>query len=142
MSLPSSPPLVSDLATEVRRLADRLRALGPARLARPLPPHASVADAGRAVAQALADLTAPLELPPTVDVGGMVSVSQPGQLPQAQVLVGQPRMLPRLTDAAVGDQVAVCGNDLVAVLRMRQDAATDSVRQRAIELLRELRLVL
>ncbi len=117
MSLPSSPPLVPNLATEVRRLADRLRALGPARLARPLPPYASAADAAHAVAQAVADLTAPLE-------------------------GAQSRVVPRLTDAAVGDQVAVCGNDLVAVLGTRQDEAAEGARHRAIDLLRELRLVL
>jgi hypothetical protein len=115
VSLPSSPPLAPDLATEVRRLADRLRALGPARLARPLPPYACAADAGHAVAQALADLAAPLES-------------------------RAPTVVPRLTDGAVGDQVAVCGNDLIAALSAGDDPAMNEIRQRAIELLRELRL--
>jgi hypothetical protein len=78
-----------DLAAAVQRVADRLRSLSDARLARPLPPHATRADAAHALAQQLADTCARLEGVPA-------------------------RPVPRLHDLAVGDQVAVTGHDLVA----------------------------
>ena len=73
----------------MERLSDRLRSLSDVRLARPLPPHASRADAAHALAQLLADGAARLE-------------------------EGPARAVPRLHDLAVGDQVAVTGHDLVA----------------------------
>ena len=85
-------PLASgahDLAGHVDRLAQRLRSLSEVRLARPLPPHASRADAAHALAQRLADASARLEGVPAHPV-------------------------PRLHDLTVGDQVAVTGHDLVA----------------------------
>ncbi|HSK27649.1 MAG TPA: hypothetical protein VK894_12140 [Jiangellales bacterium] len=86
-------PRADHLSAEVTRVADRLRALGHARLARPIDAVAgtgSVADAAHAIAQDLADLAADAE--------------------------GRPRRpVPRLADHAAGDQVAVTGHDLVAV---------------------------
>ncbi len=78
-----------DLAGHVERLARRLRSLSEVRLARPLPGHASRADAARALAQQLADAASRLEGLPV-------------------------RTVPRLHDFAVGDQVAVTGHDLAA----------------------------
>jgi len=70
-------------------VVDRLRASSLDALGRPVGRWGSRADAAYAVAQALADASADLE-----------------QLP--------PRVLPRLSDAVVADQVAVCGADLLA----------------------------
>ena len=80
---------VAELEGHVDRLADRLRALSEVRLARPLPPFDSRADAAHDLAQRLADDSARLEGAPV-------------------------RPVPRLHDLAVGDQVAVAGHDLVA----------------------------
>ena len=85
---------MADLRIEVDRLADRLRSLSDTRLARPLPPHASRADAAHALAQALAEADQGVE-------------QRTDPQPPAW------RRLPRLHDFAVGDQVAVTGHDLV-----------------------------
>lgn len=85
---------MSDLLIAVDRLADRLRSLSDTRLARPLPPHSSRADAAHTLAQALAQ----------ADQG----VEQRAD-PQPPAW----RRVPRLHDFAVGDQVAVTGHDLV-----------------------------
>ncbi len=85
---------MAELQVEVNRLADRLRSLSDTRLARPLPPHESRADAAHALAQALAD------------AGQGVEQRDDPQPPPW-------RRLPRLHDFAVGDQVAVTGTDLV-----------------------------
>ncbi|HSK54238.1 MAG TPA: hypothetical protein VK908_03205 [Jiangellales bacterium] len=75
----------------------------------------SVADAARDLVQQLADLAADAEARPR-------------------------RPVPRLGDYAVGDQVEVTGNDLVALARAGE---LDPDRQdRAVELLRDLRLAL
>ena len=84
------------LAADVRRVADRLRSLSQTRLARPCPPYPSAADAGRAAAAVLASSGAALEAAAGQPVGG--------------------HDLPRLSDFAVGDQVAVTGHDLLAAL--------------------------
>lgn len=113
---PTDP--VERLALEVRRVADRLRSLSLTRLAAPLPPYASRADAGHALAQRLADAAAGLE--------------------------GHPRRaVPRLGDESVGDQVAVTGADLVRIAPDAPDrtAAATSV-QAALDDLRALRLAL
>ena len=89
---PAPPPgadRVDELARELGRLADRLRSLSDVRLARPSPGRGSRADQAHALAQRLAD--------------------------DAAALSGEPsRAVPRLSDLAVGDQVAVTGNDLLA----------------------------
>jgi len=106
------------LAREVERLADRLRTLSDVRLARPLPPYATRADAARAVVQLLADHAAGLEGRPS-------------------------REVPRLTDLAVGDQVAVTGTDLVvaATESWPSEPAVVAVTA-AVNACRELRLAL
>jgi hypothetical protein len=82
------------LATDVRRVADRLRSLSPARLAAQAPPHASRATAARVTAQVLADAAQGIEERDRDD---------------------EPiwRSLPTLHDFTVGDQVAVTGHDLL-----------------------------
>jgi hypothetical protein len=79
------------LEAQLGRTVDRLRTLGLARLAASFEPEPTRADAARGVAQRLEGLAAELES-------------------------REPRTLPRLTDAAVGDQVAVCGHDLLAAI--------------------------
>lgn len=81
-----------EVADRLERLADRLRSLSDVRLARDLPPHGSRADAAHAFAQRLADAAARLQ--------------------------GEPaRLVPRLHDLAVADQVAVTGHDFVAAVQ-------------------------
>ncbi len=98
---PSSPPS-DDAAAEVYaaqlgRTVDRLRSLAIARLTASFEPEPTRADAARGLAQRLADAAATLE--------------------------GEPRRaLPRLADSAVGDQVAVCGRDLLEASSTRLDA--------------------
>ena len=75
-------------ADQLGRTVDRLRSLSLDRLAAPFAPEPTRADAGRALAQRLADAAAELE-------------------------GGPRRELPRLADAAVGDMVAVCGRDVL-----------------------------
>ena len=89
MDLPSTD--VERLEAQLGRTVDRLRTLGLARLAASFEPEPTRADAARRVAQRLEDLAAELES-------------------------REPRPLPRLADAAVGDQVAVCGHDLLAAV--------------------------
>jgi hypothetical protein len=83
---------VERLDAQLGRTVDRLRTLGPARLAAPFEPEPTRAEAAHGVAQRLEDLVAELES-------------------------REPMTLPRLADAAVGDQVAVLGHDLLAALR-------------------------
>jgi hypothetical protein len=78
------------LQVDLQRTVDRLRTLGLARLSASFAPEPTRADAARAVAQRLADVTADLE--------------------------GRPRRpLPVLEVQASGDQLAVTGHDLLAV---------------------------
>lgn len=88
---------VAELAAEVERVARRLRGLGEPRLRRPLPAYGTVAEAAHTLAQALADAGQGVEL-------------------RAEERAPSPRTLPRLSDLAVGDQVAVTGQDLAAAL--------------------------
>ena len=82
---------VERLEADLRRTVDRLRTLGLARLGASFDPEPTRADAARGVAQRLADAAADLE--------------------------GRPRRtVPRVADSAVGDQVAVCGHDLLAAV--------------------------
>ena len=98
MDSPLAP--VARLEVDLVRTVGRLRTLGLARLAASFEPEPTRADAAHALAQRLADRTADLE-------------GHPG------------RRVPRLSDAAVGDQVAVCGHDLLEALSSCSD------RQRA-----------
>lgn len=87
--------LREDLRADACRVPDRLRGLSQARLAAPVPPQTSRADAARAAAQTLSDAAQGLAERSTG--------REPGWRP-----------LPRLSDFAVGDQVAVTAADLLA----------------------------
>jgi hypothetical protein len=98
-------PLRSELAGDVRRVADRLRSMSQPRLAgAPAPPptgfpsYESRADGARAVATEVAHRARCLE------------ASAPGA-PHVPLVP-----VPRLSDFAAGDQVAVAGHDLLAAL--------------------------
>ncbi len=95
------------LTVEVDRIADRLRGLSQARLAEPVPGHASRADAARSTAQALADAAARIE---AGLVAGGDGAADTGQVAPVR------HILPALTDFAAGDQVAVTGHDVIAAL--------------------------
>jgi hypothetical protein len=84
-------------ARELERVADRLRTLSQARLAAAVPGAESRAAAARAVAQRLADAAARLAQEPA-------------------------RTLPALSDLAAGDQLAVCGHDLVTAMQAADPA--------------------
>jgi hypothetical protein len=95
---------------ELRRVVDRLRRCSVEALAGPVGRWPSRADAAYAVAQALADAAA--------------------------TVAGEPRrLLPRLGDSVVADQLAVCGADLLAV-------AVDDVPDDVLALVVELRRAL
>jgi hypothetical protein len=78
-------------------VADRLRTLSEAQLTAPAPPHPSRAAGGRALAQVLA-------------------VAAQGIEDRAAAEEPQWRRVPDLADLVVGDQVAVTGHDLLALL--------------------------
>lgn len=80
--------MVDDARVELASVVDRLRSMPLARLSRPWGGHSSLAAGARALAQRLADQAA--------DIGGW---------PRCEV--------PDVGDAAVGDQVAVTGRDLL-----------------------------
>lgn len=112
------PSAASRYAADLRRTVDRAGGLGLPRLAAAFAPeHApsddpgrTRADAVRLLTQRLADLAADLEGAPR-------------------------RVLPRLGDQAVGDQLAVCGQDLLAAA----GPADGAVLTAAAELLLDLR---
>lgn len=81
---------IDDVRVELARVVDRLRSIPLDRLSRPWGGHSSLAAGARALAQRLADQAA--------DIGGWSR-----------------REVPDVGDAAVGDQVAVTGRDLLAV---------------------------
>jgi len=87
----------AEIEADVRRVAERLRTLSEAQLAAEAPPYPSRAAGGRAVAQTLADAAQALE---ERDSGA------------------EPRWrdVPALSDFAVGDQVALTGQDLLTAL--------------------------
>jgi hypothetical protein len=105
---------VEELAKDVRRVADRLRSLTGPRLGADCPPYGTVADAGRAAASALAE-------------AGLV-------------LTGRaPRSLPRLGDFAVGDQVAVTGQELLDALAAADPAQLPPEAAQAADVLADVR---
>ena len=122
-----------ELADEVRRLAERFSSMSDNRLARELPPYATRADAGRLVAQQLAE------------AGQGVEEREASTTPTW-------RQMPSLGDFAVGDQVAVTGTDLVTALdRLEDDVevwsregriSADVVAERLAAQLKALRLAL
>ena len=87
----------AEIEADVRRVAERLRTLSEAQLAAEAPPYPSRAAGGRAVAQTLADAAQALE---ERDSGA------------------EPRWrdVPALSDFAVGDQVALTGQDLLTAI--------------------------
>jgi hypothetical protein len=87
----------AEIEADVRRVAERLRTFSEAQLAAEAPPYPSRAAGGRTMAQTLADAAQALE---ERDSGA------------------EPRWrdVPALSDFAVGDQVAVTGNDLLTGL--------------------------
>jgi len=96
--------VLDELAADVRRVADRLRVLSAAQLAAPprpssqgWPEYGSRAQAGRASATELALVACALEA---------ADARSPREVQE----------LPRVSDFAVGDQVAVTGHDLVAAM--------------------------
>jgi hypothetical protein len=98
-------PLRSELATEVGRVADRLRSMSQARLAgKPAPPDGGFppyhgrAQAARALATELAHVARCLE-------GAAAGAGPPDWW-----------QVPELSDFAAGDQVAVAGHDLLAAM--------------------------
>lgn len=98
--------LGEQLAVELRRVSERLRHLAAAGR-----PEREQFDAGRRLAQQLAELTAGI--------------------------AGEPvRPVPLLADAVVGDQVAVIGADLLAALAERPDPAAAEL---AVEFTRQVR---
>ena len=103
-----------ELAKDVRRVADRLRTLTAPRLAADCPPYGTVADAGRAAAAALAEAGSA--------VAGI-----------------EIRPLPRIGDFAVGDQVAVTGQDLLDALAAADPAQLPPEAMRAAEVLTDVR---
>jgi len=98
------------LAWEIKAVAERLRRLSPARLRMPWPPYPSRAQAGRMLAQRLAD------------AASGVAARGADQPPEW-------REVPEIELFAVGEQVAVTGADLVRELAGGADhaAGTESV---------------
>jgi hypothetical protein len=103
--LDSWQPLRSELATEVDRVADRLRSMSQARLegqvaphGEGMPPWGSRAKAGRGIGTWMSNVATSLE-------AAAVGESHPGW-----------RGMPELNVFAAGDQVAVGGHDLLAAM--------------------------
>jgi hypothetical protein len=110
----SARPVPKRYEADLERTVDRLRGLALARLSAPFEPEATRADAAHALAQRLADLAA--------DVAG-----QPH------------RVVPRLADHAAGDQVAVCGRDLLDAALAHPSDMADAALAEGGELLTDLR---
>ena len=85
---------MSALGREIERVVERLRTLSAARLAAPAPPYGDRADAGRALAQHLADAAV-----------GISAGSTPEPPPW--------RPVPRLAPFGVADQVAVTAQEFL-----------------------------
>lgn len=131
------------LTVEVDRIADRLRGLSQARLAEPVPGHASRADAARSTAQALADAAACIEAGLVAGGDGAAgrdgTAGRDGAADTGQVATVR-HILPALTDFAAGDQVAVTGHDLIAALGGAPgDSCVEEADQLAAVALEQLR---
>jgi hypothetical protein len=101
--------MTDDAAVEVGRVVDRLRSMPLTRLAAPWGEYPSRAAGARALAQRLADRAA--------DLSG---------LPH--------RVVPDVGDAAVGDQVAVTGRDLLSLELSEADLAAVAADLRDVRL--------
>jgi len=112
MNSAASAPLVSEAAeryaVDLRRTVDRLRATGAAKLAASFSPEPTRADAAFALIGVMAERA-------------------------AQVAGSERRSVPRLTDMALGDQMAVIGRELL--IAARAQANHDILVQTADELL-------
>lgn len=97
----------ADLVADARRVTDRLRGLSHARLASGLPPYASRADAAHHVA-------------------GLLAVAAQGLADHDRPEPPSWRVLPRLSDFAAGDQVAVTAADLLAEVDALPDPAPEA----------------
>ncbi len=100
---------VDDASVELGRVVDRLRSMPLTRLAAPWGDYPSRAAGARALAQRLADRAA--------DLAG---------LPH--------RLVPDVGDAAVGDQVAVTGRDLLSLELSDDDLAAVAADLREVRL--------
>ena len=100
---------VDDASVELGRVVDRLRSMPLTRLAAPWGDYPSRAAGARALAQRLADRAA--------DLAG---------LPH--------RLVPDVGDAAVGDQVAVTGRDLLSLELSDDDLAAVTADLREVRL--------
>ena len=100
MNSAASTPSVSEaaelFAVDLRRTTDRLRSIGAARLSASFSPEPTRADAAFALIRELADRT-------------------------AQLACSEQHTVPRLTDMALGDQLAVIGRELLIAARRRGD---------------------
>lgn len=100
MNSAASAPSVSEAAeryaVDLRRTADRLRAIGAARLAASFAPEPTRAEAAFALIEVMAERV-------------------------AHVDGSEPRAVPRLADMALGDQLAVIGRELLIAARERAD---------------------
>lgn len=108
----AASPARARFEADLRRTVDRVGALGLPRLAAPFSPEPTRADAVRALVQQLADGAA--------DLAG-----------------ASRRTVPQLGDQAVGDQLAVCGHDLLVAAA--SDGSDDAVLAAAADDLLDLR---
>jgi len=100
---------VSEARTELGRVVDRLRTMPLTRLAAPWGDYPSRAAGARALAQRLADRAADLSGAPH-------------------------RPVPDVGDAAVGDQVAVTGRDLLSLVLSEDDLSAVTADLRGVRL--------
>jgi len=107
-SAPSVSEAAERFAVDLRRTTDRLRSIGAARLSASFSPEPTRADAAFALIHVLAERA-------------------------AQLAGSEQRTVPRLTEMALGDQLAVIGRELLIAARDRGDA--DVLVQSADELL-------
>jgi hypothetical protein len=103
-----------EIAADVRRVADRLRTLSDARLAAPLPPAPDAAAAGPQPGAPSA--AAPSRAAAGWQLAADLAAAGQGLEERAGLAPPQWRPFPRLSDLAVGDQVAVTGQDVLAAL--------------------------
>jgi hypothetical protein len=107
-------PSAERFGRDLELTAERLRGLALTRLSAPWDGGGTRADAGHALAQRLADASADLRSEPR-------------------------RAVPRLADAAVGDQLAVCGRELLGAAVESPGPGADQALEAAADALLDLR---